>query len=609
MVLTAWSPAPAALEAAQRAVAVIGCGYDLAVDLRLTRCKTGPSGSRLIVLNGNAVEEDIVLPGGVVVHGVPKFIRWDKGERTRFHSEVLSFHEMSGQFNQEQSLSGKIPSGFFNAMFDFRGCWKKDASATKKLCFDGWFITLYNIEMERSNVLLHEDVKKDIPSSWDPGALAEFIDKYGTHIIFGVKLGGKDVIHIKQLEESVLHQNDVHNLLKELADQKFAETCFTKQHPRESKDYKKQDKISSCETGPSGMLADTVWLRFLQDIVTVHVRRGGINSNQSHSQWLSTISEAPDVISMSFISIASLLNGIPYSGFLTHAINLYLRYKPPIEELHQFLEFQLPCLWAPTFGDLPLGTVRRIHGLPSLQFTIIGPKLYVKSTQVDSGRRPVTGIRLYLEGRPNNCLAVHLQHLSALPRIFHLSDEHNHATDDLDANQRSYFEPLKWALLSHVCTFPVQYSGAHIDESSSIVTSAWLEVREISMRRVLFLRLGFSHMASMRIRRSEWDGPTSIPRKSGSISSFISSRLSSVLPPPPKPRVDVNSAVFPGGPPTPVRVPKLAKFVDTTEIARGPDDLPGYWLVTGAKLCVEGGKISLKVKYSLLVLMHEDDYP
>nr|XP_051189720.1 uncharacterized protein LOC127303015 [Lolium perenne] len=33
----------------------------------------------------------------------------------------------------------------------------------------------------------------------------------------------------------------------------------------------------------------------------------------------------PDVISPSFISITSLLNGVPGSGFLNHAINLYLR--------------------------------------------------------------------------------------------------------------------------------------------------------------------------------------------------------------------------------------------------------------------------------------------
>jgi hypothetical protein len=51
----------------------------------------------------------------------------------------------------------------------------------------------------------------------------------------------------------------------------------------------------------------------------------------------------------------------------------------------------------------------------------------------------------------------------------------------------------------------------------------------------------------------------------------------------------------------------MAKYIDTTEVTRGPDDLPGYWVVTGAKLCVEGGKIALKAKYSLLVSVPEDD--
>lgn len=612
MVSAARSPAPAALEAAQRAVAAIGCGYDLATDLRLNRCKTGTSGSRLIEFDG-ADAEDIVLPGGVVVQGAPKFIRCDKGERMRFHSKVLSFHQMSEQFNQELSLSGKIPSGFFNAMFDFRGCWKKDASVAKNLCFDGWFITLYNIEMERSNILLHKQVKKDIPSSWDPAALAEFIDKYGTHIVFGVKMGGKDVIYIKQLEESVLNQNDAQKLLKELADQKFVEESHASfiHGSNELPSVKEDNNFVNRERNAAllnSMRSTIISHSKKDDIVSINVRRGGINTNQSHSQWLSTISDAPDVISMSFVSITSLLKGIHGSGFLTHAINLYLRYKPPIEELHQFLEFQLPCQWAPAFGDLPLGPERRMRDFPSLKFTFMGPKLHVNTIQVNSGNRPVTGIRLYLEGRRNDCLAVHLQHLSTLPRIFQLSDDDNHATDDLNTHERAYFEPIKWALLSHVCTSPVQYSGAHIDESSSVVTKAWLEVQQVGLRMVLFLRLGFSHMASMRIRRSEWDGPSSISRKSGFISSFISSRLSTGLMPPPKPKDDVNSAVFPDGPPTPVRVPKLARLVDTTEIARGPNDLPGYWVVTGAKLCVEGGKISLKVKYSLLVSIRDDDY-
>lgn len=136
---------------------------------------------------------------------------------------------------------------------------------------------------------------------------------------------------------------------------------------------------------------------------------------------------------MYFVPIISLLNGVMGSGFISHAINLYLRCKssfqiqifyfkyssftlciyllfflflfweifnshnygtmlfisallnsdkPPIEELHQFLEFQLPRQWAPSYGDLPLGPQRKKNSLPSLQFSLMGPKLYVNTTQV-----------------------------------------------------------------------------------------------------------------------------------------------------------------------------------------------------------------------------------
>jgi hypothetical protein len=71
--------------------------------------------------------------------------------------------------------------------------------------------------------------------------------------------------------------------------------------------------------------------------------------------------------------------------------------------------------------------------------------------------------------------------------------------------------------------------------------------------------------------------------------------------------VNINSAVYPGGPPAPVQAPKLLKFVDTTEMMRGPQDLPGYWVVSGAKLHMERGKISLRVRYSLLTAMLPDD--
>lgn len=56
--------------------------------------------------------------------------------------------------------------------------------------------------------------------------------------------------------------------------------------------------------------------------------------------------------------------------------------KPPIEELHQFLEFQLPRQWAPVFSELPLGPQRKQRSSASLQFSFMGPKLYVNTIQV-----------------------------------------------------------------------------------------------------------------------------------------------------------------------------------------------------------------------------------
>ncbi|XP_007025556.2 PREDICTED: MACPF domain-containing protein NSL1 [Theobroma cacao] len=589
--------------AAEKAVSVIGFGYDLSNDIRLSACKPGPSGSRLIELD-SAGSRDVVFPGGVVVKNVLNSIKCDKGERTRFRSDVLSFNQMSERFNQDLSLSGKIPVGLFNAMFEFKGCWQKDATSTKTLALDGWFITLYNVELERTHLTLSERVKREVPTTWDPAALAEFIEKYGTHVVVGVKMGGKDVIHVKQLQNSNLPPNEVQKNLKQLADERFSEGVNIPEYSGKPKEehYMPWDQ--------EGVLAAAIRPPVVtcsknKDILNIYIRRGGIDFGQSHSQWLSTISQSPNVISMSFVPITSLLGGARGNGFLSHAVNLYLRYKPPIEELHVFLEFQLFRQWAPVYGDLPLSLKRRKQGSPSLQFTLMGPKLYVNTTRVDTGNRPVTGIRLYLEGKKSDHLAIHLQHLSTLPTILQLLDDHSY--EPSEEPERGYLEPVKWSIFSHVCTAPVEHRGSRFDDTASIVTKAWFEVKAVGMKKVLFLRLGFSMVALARIRRSEWDGPSTLSRKSGVFSMLISTRFSSGLNPPEKPlKVDLNSAVFPGGPPSPTKAPKMANFVDTKEMVRGPEDPPGYWVVTGAKLCVEGGRISIKAKYSLLTIMSEE---
>lgn len=84
---------------------------------------------------------------------------------------------MSEKFNQEVSLSGKIPTGHFNSVFQFSGVWQRDAANTKSLAFDGVSITLYNIALDKAHVVLSDHVKQDVPSSWDPAALARYFMK------------------------------------------------------------------------------------------------------------------------------------------------------------------------------------------------------------------------------------------------------------------------------------------------------------------------------------------------------------------------------------------------------------------------------------------------
>lgn len=80
--------------AAEKAVSVLGFGYDISNDIRLSACKSGPSGSRLIELD-ETLTRDLVLPGGIVVPNVSASIKCDKGERTRFRSDVLSFNQVT----------------------------------------------------------------------------------------------------------------------------------------------------------------------------------------------------------------------------------------------------------------------------------------------------------------------------------------------------------------------------------------------------------------------------------------------------------------------------------------------------------------------------------
>ncbi|KAJ3671011.1 hypothetical protein LUZ60_008437 [Juncus effusus] len=542
----------------------LGRGFDVAADHRLLYCK-GTAGSRLVAGGGGgAAKKDFVVGESVVLRGLlwdvdvdlcdgrPDRIRPENGTGTGAGTGpfVCSFQKMAEYFNRKSGLAGSIPLGSFNSMFTFTGCWKNDAAATKALAMDGYSVPLYKASLVNPELALNADVIRAVPASWDPLSLASFIENYGTHIITSVTIGGKDEVYIKQHSSSQLSQSEFENYTREISDQRFR-SSENQNQPTNFKD---------------------------KDITVIFRRRGGCDLVQNHEEWTRTIRFAPDIISMTFIPIISLLEGLPGKKHLSRAIDLYLEYKPPIEELHYFLDFQIQRVWAPLPNSIP--GQRKEPVCPFLQFSLMGPKLYISPEQISVGRKPITGLRLSLEGPKQNRLAIHLQHLSALPKILlphwdsaiPIGPPKWHGPEEQDSR---WFEPIKWKNFAHVSTAPIEMQDSAIGEDLALVTGAQLGVWDFGVKSVLFLKLLFSRVPGCTVRRSVWDhspgfGESELVSGSGSGSGSGS---------------ESN---------------KLVRIVDGREMMKGAGDSPGHWVVTGGKLGVEKGRIVLRVKYSLL---------
>ncbi|CAO2842287.1 unnamed protein product [Amaranthus hypochondriacus] len=290
---------------------------------------------------------------------------------------------------------------------------------------------------------------------------------------------------------------------------------------------------------------------------------------------------------MTFEPIVSLLEGVPGLKHLAHALELYMEYKPPLEDLQYFLEFQISRVWAPEQNNLQ----RKEPVCPYLQFSLMGPKLHVSPEQVTVGRKPVTGLRLSLEGSKQIRLAIHLQHLVSLPKILQPHwDSHMAIGAQLwkgpEEQDSRWFEPIKWKHFSHVSTAPIEYKETCIVDLSGvhIVTGAQLGVWYFGAKSVLYLKLLFSKVPGCTIRRSVWDhSPSNLDTLHKTDGTTTNEQTAD------NKKLDSTGSAA-----------KLAKLVDSTEMFKGPQDSPGHWLVTGAKLGVDKGKIVLRAKYSLL---------
>lgn len=219
----------------------------------------------------------------------------------------------------------------------------------------------------------------------------------------------------------------------------------------------------------------------------------------------------------------------------------------------------------------------------------------------------------------HNRLAIHLQHLSVTPLLFQNKIVDDTATtmttiwrgsEDV-ANHEQYLEPINKKMSSaFICTAPVVYdtkSNSIIARDHSpvpfIVTGAQLLLKKQKSKTVLHLRLLFSKVLDFCVVQSTWRECSEFSQRTSSSGffstinqSFTGNQDQKDKKPAP---VIVDSGVFPTGPPE--KTQKLLRFVDTSHICKGPQDNPGHWLVTGARLNLDNaGKIGLHVKFSLL---------
>ncbi|XP_047340693.1 MACPF domain-containing protein At1g14780-like [Impatiens glandulifera] len=602
------------------AVEALGLGFDLTSDFRLKFAKSCPDGGSLVELD-QTNKRDIVIPGiGVTIPDVSEDIGCDKGDRVRLKSDVLDFNQMSELLNQRSSLQGKVPSGYLNSVFDLTGSWLNDGEDTKYLAFDGYFISLFYLHLKASPLILRESVKKAVPSHWDPASLSRFIKTYGTHIIVGMAVGGQDLLCVKQRPSSSILPGELRGYLEDVGDCLFSDGKSPSLLDIRSRNGKqKVPEVFKRVLQPQPLQFNNVTETSSKDGLTIILsKRGGNVFSQSHSMWLQTVAANPDAILFKFVPVTSLLTGVPGSGYLSHAINLYLRYKPTPEDLQYFLEFQVPRQWAPLFCELPLRHQRRNTSRPSLQFRFLGPRILVSSSQVSSEKKPILGLRLYLEGKKSNGLAIHVHHLSSMPNVMtsRLVDPSRckpcqwRGSDDYETSNQ-FLESINWKRYSKVCSTAVKHDPNWIRQGETagvfIVTGSQLVCSGKWPKSVLHLKLLFTHIPNCTIRKTEWVSAPAGSRKASILTNLSTTftftqktAINNNADGPKNQAANLNSGVYPSGPPVPIRSKKFLKYVDTSEVVRGAHDNPGHWLVTAAKLVAENGKIRLNVKFALL---------
>ncbi|KAF5962087.1 hypothetical protein HYC85_003296 [Camellia sinensis] len=318
----------------------------------------------------------------------------ETSERARYATSS-SAQLMSELLNQKSSVQGKVPSGYLNAIFDLTGAWLTDASDAKYLAFDG------------------------------------------------MAVGGQDLLCVKQKPSSTIPPAELKGYLEDLGDCLFSDGTSPSLLEKKTRDGKQKvpevfKRMLQSHTMQFTSITETSGK---EGLTIIWSKRGGDVFSQSHSKWLQTVTANPEAILFKFVPITSLLIGVPGSGYLSHAINLYLRCKYFPSNIISLLQRICSTSWSSKFlGNGHLCSVSFLLGIKEERrlaldcnsnlwgpkFISAPPRFYLVSflghllthththilvlwMQVSTSQKPVIGLRLYLEGKKSNHLAIPFQ--------------------------------------------------------------------------------------------------------------------------------------------------------------------------------------------------------
>lgn len=78
-------------------------------------------------------------------------------------------------FNNKAGVSDTLPLGCMNSAFGLSGSRESDSDTTKALYKDGVIVPLAKVQLTNCPLILSDSVKRALPMTWDPPALARYL--------------------------------------------------------------------------------------------------------------------------------------------------------------------------------------------------------------------------------------------------------------------------------------------------------------------------------------------------------------------------------------------------------------------------------------------------